>query len=99
MLTKQMRIFESLALTSLLMLFAAPELALAASPFTSAVTGFQEDATLIFQVIAVIGIMAVGVCCLTGKIHKGWLVACVIGIILVFGAEQIVTWIRGAAGV
>lgn len=77
----------------------APEAALAASPFQSAATTFKSDAITIFQIVAFIGVMAVGVLAVVGKIHKGWLVGCVLGVILVFGAEQIITWIRGAAGV
>lgn len=92
-------IFAGLFLAVFTLLFAAPDLALAASPFTSAATTFKSDAVTIFQIVAFIAVMAVGILAAFGRIHKGWLLGCVLGIILIFGAEQIITWIRGAAGV
>lgn len=97
MISKNILVCLSLAAFAFLLI--APEFALAASPFTSASTQFKSDAVTIFQIVAFIAVMAVGVLCAFGRIHKGWLLGCVIGIILIFGAEQIITWIRGAAGV
>jgi type IV secretion system protein VirB2 len=71
----------------------------AAAPFVSAATSFKTDFMLLAQILVGLGIGAVGLMCVFGKINKLWLVACVIGIVLVFGADQIITWIRGAAGV
>lgn len=92
-------VFFCVCLAALTLFLSMPEFALAASPFTSAATTFKSDAITIFQIVAFIAVMAVGILCAFGKIHKGWLVGCVLGIILIFGAEQIITWIRGAAGV
>ena len=92
----------STAIMSILILFlvaVAPEMALAASPFSTAATAFKADAVVILQIGAFIAVMAVGILCACGKIHKGWLAGCVLGIILIFGAEQFIAFIRGAAGV
>jgi len=92
-------LFAALFLAAFVLLLVAPEFALAASPFTSAATQLKSDASTIFQIVCFIGIMAVGVLCMLGRINKLWLVGCLFGIVLIFGSEQIITWIRGAAGV
>jgi len=43
--------------------------------------------------------MALGAAAWFNKISWGWAVARIVGICLVFGAQQIVTWIRGMFGV
>ena len=43
--------------------------------------------------------MALGVAAWFNKISWGWAVAGIVGIALVFGAPQIVTWVRGMFGV
>jgi type IV secretion system protein VirB2 len=49
--------------------------------------------------IAVIAVMALGVAAWANKISWGWAVSAMIGIALVFGGQQIVTWVRGLFGV
>jgi type IV secretion system protein VirB2 len=49
--------------------------------------------------IAVVAVMALGVAAWFNKISWGWAVAGVVGIALVFGAPQMVTWVRGMFGV
>ena len=46
-----------------------------------------------------VAVMALGAAAWFNKISWGWAVAGIVGICLVFGAQQIVTWIRGMFGV
>jgi type IV secretion system protein VirB2 len=79
---------------------AVPELAFAgASPFTTGATATSTNLLAIPTPIAVITVMALGVAAWVNKISWGWAVSGMIGICLVFGASQIVTWVRGMFGV
>lgn len=84
-----------LALISL----AIPELALAASPFQVGTTAGQASILGILTPVAVIAVMVSGVMAWFGKISWWWFVGVIIGIVLVFGAPQIVAWVRGLFGV
>ena len=78
----------------------APEFAFAgASPFTTGATAANTNILAILTPIAVIAVMALGAAAWFNKISWGWAVAGVVGICLVFGAQQIVTWVRGMFGV
>ena len=78
----------------------APELAFAgASPFTTGATAANTNILAILTPIAVIAVMALGAAAWFNKISWGWALAGMVGICLVFGAQQIVTWIRGMFGV
>ena len=88
-----------LFLTLLAFLVLLPELAFAAAPFASGGTALSADVLTIVAPIAGIAIIAVGVICWFGKISWFWFAGLVVGIILVFGNQQIVTWIRGLFGV
>jgi type IV secretion system protein VirB2 len=77
-----------------------PELALAqASPFATGATAAQTNVLAILTPIAVVAVMALGVAAWFNKISWGWAVAGIVGIALVFGAPQIVAWVRGMFGV
>lgn len=76
-----------------------PELAFAGGPFSTGATAAQTNILTILTPIAVIAVMALGVAAWFNKISWGWCVAGVAGIVLVFGAPQIVAWIRGMFGV
>ena len=78
----------------------APELAFAgASPFASGATAASTNLLAILTPIAVVAVMALGAAAWFNKISWGWAVAGIVGICLVFGAQQIVTWVRGMFGV
>jgi type IV secretion system protein VirB2 len=78
----------------------APDLAFAgASPFASGATAASTNLLAILTPIAVVAVMALGAAAWFNKISWGWAVAGIVGICLVFGAQQIVTWIRGMFGV
>jgi type IV secretion system protein VirB2 len=80
-------------------LLLSPALVLAGSPFATGATALTTNVITILTPIAVIGVIAVGVAAWFNKVSWGWAVAAMIGIVLVFGAQQIVTWIRGMFGV
>ena len=78
----------------------APEWAFAgASPFTTGATAASTNLLAILTPIAVVAVMALGAAAWFNKISWGWAIAGIVGICLVFGAQQIVTWIRGMFGV
>ena len=77
-----------------------PDLVLAqASPFSTGTTAFQTNFLTILTPVAVIAVMALGLAALFGRISWGWAAGGVAGIVLVFGAPQLVTWVRGMFGV
>lgn len=86
----------------LLIAMVAPGLAFAgtpASPFATGTTGFSPALLAILTPFAVVGFMASGVGALTGKIPWSWFVGVIIGIVMIFGAPQLVVWIRALFGV
>ena len=84
----------------LLVTFFVPELVLAqASPFATGAAAANTNILQILTPIAVIAIMALGAAAWFNKISWGWAIAGCVGIVLVFGAQQIVTWVRGMFGV
>lgn len=88
----EISIAGALALLTLL----APELAFAqASPFSTGATSFQTNFLAILTPVAVIAVMALGLAALFGRISWGWAAGGVAGIVLVFGAPQLVAWVRG----
>ena len=79
---------------------ATPALAWAqASPFEAGTTAFQTSFLAILTPVAVIAVMALGVAAWFNRISWSWCVAGIAGIVLVFGAPQVVDWVRGMFGV
>lgn len=77
-----------------------PELVWAqASPFLTGATSLQTNILAWATPIAVILVMALGIMAMANRISWGWPIAAIVGIAVVFGAPQIVTWIRGMFGV
>ena len=81
-----------LALLSILYLF--PEFAHAASPFASGTQTGKSDILAMVAPFAGIAVIAVGLACLFGKISWWWLAGVIFGIVLVFGHDQFISWIR-----
>jgi type IV secretion system protein VirB2 len=69
------------------------------SPFATGTTAAQANLLAILTPVAVIAVMAVGITCAFGKMSWWWFVGTLIGIVLFFGAPQIVLWVRSMAGV
>ena len=77
-----------------------PELALAqASPFMTGATSLQTNILAWATPVAVILVMVLGLMAMTNRISWGWPIGAIIGIAVIFGAPQIVTWVRGMFGV
>ncbi len=68
-------------------------------PFSTGAMNFQSSLLTILAPIAVIGVMVIGVAAWFNKVSWGWAAAAAGGLVLVFGAPQIVAWVRGMAGV
>ncbi len=84
----------------ILLVAATPDLALAqASPFLTGATSLQSNILAWATPIAVILVMVLGIMAMANRISWGWPMAAMVGIAVVFGAPQMVTWIRGMFGV
>ena len=86
---------------SMLITLAPPELAMAqtTSPFLTGATSLQSNILAWATPIAVILIMVLGIMAMANRISWGWPIAAIVGIAVVFGAPQIVTWVQGMFGV
>ncbi|HVA19303.1 MAG TPA: TrbC/VirB2 family protein [Solirubrobacteraceae bacterium] len=86
-----------LALASL----ALPGLAFAqsSSPFLTGANSLQTNILAWATPIAVILVMVLGIMAMANRISWGWPIAAIVGIAIVFGAPQIVTWVQGMFGV
>ena len=90
---------EALCGVGLAMLFVASEVFAQTSPFSTGATSFQSSFLAILTPIAVIAVMALGLAAWMNRISWGWAIMGIVGIVLVFGAPQIVAWVRGMFGV
>jgi type IV secretory pathway VirB2 component (pilin) len=70
-----------------------------ASPFEVGAGTFQGDFLAILTPIAVIAVMGLGAAAWFNRISWAWAITGVAGIVLVFGAPQIVGWVRAMFGV
>ena len=76
-----------------------PEVALAGSPFATGANATQQQLVAILTPLAAVAVMVSGAMAWFGRLSWWWMVAVVIGTVLVFGGPQIVSWIRGLFGV
>ena len=70
-----------------------------ANPFSAGTAAFQNDFLAILTPVAVITIMILGVAAWFNRIAWSWVIGGIGGIVLVFGAPQMVAWVRGMFGV
>lgn len=70
-----------------------------ASPFDTGADSLLNWALGIAMPIAALFIIGLGIAALVGRISWGLAVGCIVGIALIFGAPQIVTWMRSIFGV
>ena len=83
-----------------LLLALSPALAFAqASPFLTGATSLQTNILAWATPVAIILVMVLGIMAMANRISWGWPVAAICGIAVVFGAPQMVTWVRGMFGV
>jgi type IV secretory pathway VirB2 component (pilin) len=77
-----------------------PALAFAqASPFNTGATSLVSFALTIATPIAVLIVIGLAIAAAVGKIAWGWVIGAIVGIAAIFGAPQIVAWIRSMFGV
>lgn len=75
------------------------ELVFAAPPFANSGTQLKTDLVQTLTPFAGIAVLVVGVLCLMGRVNWGWFVGGAVGIAMMFGSDQIVTWFRTLVGV
>ena len=71
----------------------------AGSPFATGANATQQQLVAILTPLAAVAVMVSGAMAWFGRLSWWWMVAVVIGTVLVFGGPQIVSWIRGLFGV
>jgi len=77
-----------------------PSLALAqANVFEHGATNLITELTLFALPFAILAVMAVGILAAIGRISWGWPLGVLVGIALLFGAPQIVGWVRNVFAV
>ena len=77
-----------------------PDLAFAqTSPFLTGANSLQTNILAWGTPIAVILVMVVGIMAMANRISWAWPIAVIVGIAVLFGAPQMVSWIRGMFGV
>jgi type IV secretory pathway VirB2 component (pilin) len=77
-----------------------PGVALAqASPFETGADSLVDFALVIATPIAVLIVIGLAIAAAVGKVSWGWVIGAIIGIAAIFGAPQIVDWIKGMFGV
>jgi type IV secretion system protein VirB2 len=99
MIAKPSRLPVSRVLLTSLALF-LPSLAFAqASPFDTGANSLVDFALTIATPIAVLIVIGLAIAAAVGKISWGWVIGAIVGIAAIFGAPQIVAWIRSLFGV
>ena len=70
-----------------------------ASPFDTGATSLVDFALTIATPIAILIVIALAIAAAVGRISWGWVIGAIVGIAAIFGAPQIVAWIRALFGV
>jgi type IV secretion system protein VirB2 len=87
------------AATGMMLLLACALAYAQTSPFLTGATALQSNILAWMTPIAVILVMALGAMAMANRISWGWCIAAIVGIAITFGAQQVVTWVRGMFGV
>jgi type IV secretion system protein VirB2 len=83
-----------------LILVLLPEVVWAqASPFDTGANSMVSFALTIATPIAVLVVIGLALAAAVGRISWGWVIGALVGIAAIFGAPQIVAWIRSMFGV
>lgn len=94
------RIVRHYAYGLLAMGLVAPAVVFAqASPFETGAESAVDFVLTIATPIAILIVIALAIAAAVGKISWGWVIGAIVGIAAIFGAPQIVAWIRGMFGV
>lgn len=90
------RLRAVLAILVCVAMLAIPDISFAQeSPFLTGAESLQSNILAWATPIAVILVMVLGFMAMSNRISWGWPIGAIIGIAVIFGAPQIVTWIRG----
>lgn len=77
-----------------------PAISLAqSSPFNTGASSLLSFTLTIATPIAALIVIALAIAASVGKISWGWVIGAIVGIAAIFGAPQIVAWIRSLFGV
>jgi type IV secretory pathway VirB2 component (pilin) len=79
---------------ALLVSVIVPAVSFAQSPFDTGANSLVDFALAIATPIAILVVIGVAIAAAVGRISWGWVIGCIVGIAAIFGAPQIVTWIR-----
>jgi type IV secretion system protein VirB2 len=92
--SSRIRVAAAIALCAVML--ALPDITFAQeSPFLTGAESLQSNILAWATPIAVILVMVLGFMAMSNRISWGWPIGAIIGIAVIFGAPQIVTWIRG----
>ncbi|HEY6454824.1 MAG TPA: TrbC/VirB2 family protein [Steroidobacteraceae bacterium] len=69
------------------------------SPFLTGATALQSNILAWMTPVAIILIMVLGGMAMANRLSWAWCLCAVLGIAIVFGAPQIVSWVRSLFGV
>lgn len=69
------------------------------SPFETGADSLVDFTLTIATPIAVLIVIGLAIAAAVGKISWGWVIGAIVGIAAIFGAPQIVEWIRSMFGV
>lgn len=69
------------------------------SPFDTGATSLVNFALTIATPVAVLIVIGLAIAAAVGRIAWGWVIGAIVGIAAIFGAPQIVAWIRSMFGV
>jgi type IV secretion system protein VirB2 len=69
------------------------------SPFLTGATALQTNILAWMTPVAIILIMVLGGMAMANRLSWAWCLCAIVGIAIVFGAPQIVTWVRSLFGV
>jgi type IV secretion system protein VirB2 len=69
------------------------------SPFMTGATALQTNILAWMTPVAIILVMVLGAMAMANRMSWAWCLCAVLGIAIVFGAPQIVTWVRSLFGV
>lgn len=69
------------------------------SPFLTGATSLQTNILAWMTPVAIILVMVLGGMAMANRMSWAWCLCAILGIAIVFGAPQIVTWVRSLFGV
>jgi type IV secretion system protein VirB2 len=65
------------------------------SPFDTGARTLVTQFVSIATPVAILVVMGLGFAAILGRINWGWPILAVVGIVIIFGAQQLITWIQG----